>query len=169
MHVTYSWQTLFQLLSVRTSCLDLDIPPLLQIKSQRKRGSRGGIWVRNRKPQFKLVLPLVILGNVCSRWRSCQPTQNMIVSIAMLYFTETCLTDNFLFICVNGWLYSLRHDRGAAKMEKKSGEVCLYVNNLWCHTKVKTTLSTPDIELLVVCSQLYYLPSEESLVIVLVV
>lgn len=61
-----------------------------------------------------------------------------------------------------------RHDRDALKTEKKSGGVCLYVNDMWYHpnhTTVKTTISSPDIELLVVGCQAYYLPREVSHVI----
>lgn len=48
MIITYSWQKMLQLWPARASCLDLDIPPELQIKPlNRKKGNRVGVLWKN--------------------------------------------------------------------------------------------------------------------------
>lgn len=180
--IAYSRHELLQLRFSASSLLDpdVDLPEIKPRAKVRKRGSRGGVRVRNRRRGHKPVLPSVTMGNVRSlvnkadELTACLKFDRTFRQTSLLCLSETWLSDRIPDSHVEMEGFALhRMDRDQASTGKKQGGgVCLYVNNRWCHTQhvtVKERVCDPNIELIAVSCRPYYLPREFSHVIVMVV
>ncbi len=151
----------------------LDLPKELKA---RKRGRRGGVRVRNRKRGFKPFLPSAIIGNVQSIQNKLDELHASIHheqtfrTCSMLCFTESWLHDQIPdnTVAMDGFTM-FRADRKKEAGKKKGGGLCVYINKQWCNpnnTSLRSTLCTPDVELLTVSARPYYLPREFTHVII---
>lgn len=165
--------------------LDLTFPNIADIKWQygkngssinaprrrtRKRGRRGGLRERARRPLSRVPLPSIIVANMQSLRNKSDEVQAHVryqhefKEACILALTETWLGEADLDadIALDGFGTPLRMDRVAATTGKsRGGGVCLYINERWCKTTlVRERLCTKDIELLSVSMRPFYLPRE---------
>ncbi|KAK0150901.1 hypothetical protein N1851_007984 [Merluccius polli] len=145
----------------------------------RKRGRRGGLRERARRPLSRVPLPSIILANMQSLRNKSDELQAHVrhqhefKEACILALTETWLgeTDSDAGIALDGFSAPFRMDRVAANTGKsRGGGVCLYINEHWCKTTlVREKLCTKDIELLSVSMRPFYLPREFPQIFVTIV
>ncbi len=143
----------------------------------RKRGRRGGLSKRARRPLSRVPLPSIILANMQSLRNKSDEVQAHVryqhefKEACILALTETWLgeADSDAGIALDGFGAPFRMDRVAATTGKsRGGGVCLYINERWCKiTLVREKLCTKDIELLSL--RPFYLPREFPQIFVTVV
>lgn len=144
----------------------------------RKQGKRGGVCARLEANPSKPAVPTVLLANVrlldskMDYIRLCRTFQCSMKYYCVLIFTKTWLGRNIEDTAVGLEGMTLhRADRDAKLTGKhRGGGVAIYTNNLWCRdTEVISTVSTLNIEALMVRCHPFYLPQELSVIIIVAV
>ena len=141
------------------------------------RGRRSGLLVRLRRGAHHAPLPSILLANVQSldnkvdKIRASVAFQRNTQDCNILRFTETWLTRDMLSELVQpADFFTHRADRNKhLSGKKRSGEVCLMINETWCdHKNIQELKSfcSPDLEFLTIKCRPHYLPRGFSLIII---
>ena len=160
------------LMGIRASGLAVTTPvyhiPFECVKHTTHRGKRSGVRLRNRRRKFKPFLPVVTFGNVRSVVNKIDELRadcrflHEYRDACILGITETWLDSTIGdgVVDINGFTM-VRGDRTDASGKKRGGGVVLYVNDRWCNNiAIKSSICTPDLELLTISLRPYYLPRE---------
>ena len=179
--ITYGRDFLYQLASSAPSNFrPRDIPDWVPTRSGgdgcgnlteslRRRGKRGGVRQRVRRRNHRPPLPAITLGNVRSignkidEIRALARFNSDFRCSSLICFTETWLkpsTPNE-HLDITGFNL-IRHDRSSSESNKsKGGGLCLYMNQRWCNNyTLRSTVCTPNIEMICVSFRPFYLPRE---------
>lgn len=122
-------------------------------------------------------MPSVVFGNTRSLNNKLEELQaacehlNEYRDASVLGFTETWFEPSIPDTEINGFTL-LRGDRTLNSGKARGGGVCAYINECWAHPnkiKIKDTVCTPNLELLIIQIRPFYLPREFSNVIANVV